>query len=129
MPGYKNDEIELLIKNYGNDFIKNYGWTKDVIKNTSDRNLKYIASDVGLDSLDQVYKVTSNFIHTNAYSAFLKNQITPNYVRQFIPIMSSILVRHIIFYVSNIYKNENEILILNFLLQGMEKALFPELLS
>jgi hypothetical protein len=126
MPGYKNEDVELLIQKYGYGFLENYGWTKDVITNASDRNLKYMATDVGLDLLDPVYKLTSNFIHTNAFSALIKKLVTPDYLRNYIPIMTSILARQIFFYITSIGTDENEITILNLLLQGMEKTFFPQ---
>ncbi|MGG4207745.1 DUF5677 domain-containing protein [Paenibacillus jamilae] len=51
-----------LKKKYGDDYIKNYGWTMKVLPKKA-RNFKGIEEDIGLDHLRPFYKLACNFIH------------------------------------------------------------------
>jgi hypothetical protein len=69
------EKIEGLGKNWSEqkgDNFGNYGWTKKIISDKRNRNLEYIVSNLNLDEkLGSVYKLSSNYIHSNSFSAFI----------------------------------------------------------
>ena len=49
IPDYENNEIDALKINYGDEFYDYFGWTKNVIYEKKNRNLAYIAKNIGID--------------------------------------------------------------------------------
>jgi hypothetical protein len=70
----KIEKIEELEKNWSEqkgDNFGNYSWTKKIIADKKNRNLEYIVSNLNLDEkLGSVYKLSSNYIHSNSFSTF-----------------------------------------------------------
>ncbi len=63
-------EIIRLKNKYGNDFIKDYGWTNQVLLRKEDRNFTGVEKSVGLDWLRPFYKWACNPTHGGAKTAF-----------------------------------------------------------
>jgi hypothetical protein len=128
MPGYENKQVNILDTNYDNDFYEYFGWTKNVIIEKKNRNLEYMAKDIGIDDqMSLLYKISSNFIHTNAYSAFIKNVLDPNYVRIYLPVISDMLIRQMAMFVRLINDGNHENEMIGILLNCLEEILFPDL--
>lgn len=63
-------EIDRLKIKYGNDFVKDYGWTSQVLLRKEDRNFTGVEKSVGLDWLRPFYKWACNPTHGGAKTAF-----------------------------------------------------------
>jgi hypothetical protein len=127
MPDYENEEINKLKENYENEFYENLGWTKSIIKEKNNRTLAYLAQDVGIDErMGVIYKLSSNYIHTNAYSAFMKNDINQNYVRIYLPFVADITIRQINMFIKVANKIDRQNEMLSVLLNRLGNILFPE---
>lgn len=66
-------EYDELLEKYGDDFLENYGWTKQVIDRKQDRTLKklYEESELGKD-FERFYKLACKYTHSTAYSLFVR---------------------------------------------------------
>jgi hypothetical protein len=127
MPRYDNKKTEELKLEHDDDFSAYLGWTKNVIKEKGNRNLEYMAKDVGFENeMSLLYKLSSNYIHTNAYSAFIKDALDPNYVKIYLPLVSDMLINQISMFtrIVNDVKHENEMI--GILLDQLMKTLFPD---
>ncbi|MCL2174978.1 MAG: DUF5677 domain-containing protein [Treponema sp.] len=78
----KRDSIKIIKEleiNYEENKGKNngnFGWTSKVIKDRNDRKFETIVKDLNLDEkLEVMYRISSNFIHSNPYSAFIQPDI------------------------------------------------------
>jgi hypothetical protein len=126
MPGYENKKTNELKDTYENEFYENLGWTKNVIPEKVNRNLAYLAQDVGIDEqMSVTYKLSSNYIHTNAYSAFIKNAINQNYVRIYLPFVTDITTRQVNIFTKIVNKINYQNEMISILLNRLENILFP----
>jgi hypothetical protein len=127
-PGYVPEKPETAI--YDFEIVKNdiFCWAKSIIPERKDRHLETVAKDVGItDEMSVMYKLSSNFIHTNAYTAFIKDRITREYASGYLPIISTILIRQTLAFIeaANPTKWENQLF--SILLHGLELQFFPYL--
>jgi hypothetical protein len=121
IPGYNHEQI-IDDNNY-----EYFAWTKKVIPEKTNRNLAFLAKDVGIgDDMSLVYKLSSNYIHTNAYSAFIKKAMDKNYVRAYLPLVTDITIRQIDTYVKIVNKISYQNEMISILLNRLENILFPE---
>ena len=124
LPDYNE---EIFINDMSNDFLS---WTKKIIPNRNNRNLGFLAKELGIDKdMSFIYKLSSNFIHTNAYSIFNKTAIDRNYIRSYLPFMSDIMIRQIVTYLKAINKKDYESELISVLLNGLENIFFVEILN
>jgi hypothetical protein len=127
MPGYENDKIGALKSSYDDEFYDYLGWTKNVISEKKNRNLEYMAKDIGIDGqMSLLYKLSSNYIHTNAYSSFIKNTLDPHYVRIYLPVVSDMLIRQMGMFVRIVNDVEYENELIGILLNRLEELLFHD---
>jgi hypothetical protein len=123
-----NIEIDKLISKYGKEFTETLGWTMEAIKDKDDRKLVTLANDVGMDEkISLMYKMTSSFIHTNAFSAFINNRNKINNIRGYLPFITDIVVRQTVRYVNKICLDKNDYEFINLFLCSLKIELFPEL--
>jgi len=119
-----DDNEEFLKSKEGYEY---FCWTKNIIKEKANRNLTYLAQDIGIEKeMSLIYKLSSNYIHTNAYSAFIKNAVNQNFVRDYLPFVASIMLRQLIIFVKNVNNIENQNEMINVLLGGIEKVLYHQ---
>ena len=105
----------------------NFAWTKIIIPERTNRNLAFLANDVGMDDKFSIlYKLSSNFIHINAYSAFFNKSLNRNYVSIYLPLITDFLVRQINYYVKIVSKTEYHNKFIGILLNKLVNLLFPE---
>lgn len=65
------DEYQLLIGKFGNEFAKDYGWAAFELGNKPP-TLSNIENDVGLDHLRPYYQMANHNVHGNSHAAFFK---------------------------------------------------------
>jgi len=124
LPGY---DIENQINDSSNDFLS---WTQMIIPDRTNRNLAFLAKDVGIDKdMSVIYKLSSNFIHTNAYSVFIKNTLDKNYIRTYLPFISDIMIRQTNVYINIVNKIDYQNEFISVLLGGLENILFSEIIN
>jgi hypothetical protein len=105
----------------------NFAWTKIILSDRSNRNLAFLAKDVGMgETFSILYKLSSNFIHINAYSAFFNKSLNKNYVNIYLPLITDFLIRQINYYVNIVSKTEYHKKFIGILLNKLENILFPE---
>jgi hypothetical protein len=120
------EKIDDLKKKYGNDFDDNYGWTKSVIHEKGNRNIGFMASEVGMDEMAFFYKLTSNFIHTNAFSINAKKLIDPKTIEAILPLTIDMLINQVAIYIEKVCDKKEEANFISVLLNGLEKTIFPD---
>jgi hypothetical protein len=104
----KNIDLEEILKKYGEVFLEDYGWTKEILDKKEIRNLGHMAFDIGIKKeFDLIYKFTSNFIHTNSYSA-LKNNIDISIINTLLSIINTMLMEQTKMYVNFFCKDDKE---------------------
>ena len=111
-------KIESLKKNYfeqkGNNY-GNYGWTNKVIPNDINRKFEYMVNDLKLDEkLGSVYKISSDYVHSNPYSAFIQPDRKMSIC--FIRISIDILVNQTSHFVERICNNKTYNTLINLLI-------------
>jgi hypothetical protein len=122
-PEEKTIKNEILIK-YGDDFIDDYGWTKEIIKERNDRKLITMVKDLSLDKLNVFYKLSSNFIHPNSFSVYSDSAVDKNYVSIFVNLSVDMLVNMINSYMYSINCEEkNRVILQNILVTLKQKLL------
>ena len=98
------------------------GWTKSIIAEKINRNLAYLAQDVGIDKeISLIYKLSSNYIHTNAYSAFIKNAINKDNIKIYLPFVTDMMIRQICVLLKNINKVNHQNEFINILLNRFQE--------
>jgi len=103
-------------------------WAKSIIPERKDRHLETLAKDVGItNEMSIFYKLSSNFIHTNAYTAFIKDRINQNFVSIYLPFISSILIRQLLAFIEAVNPTTYENQLFTILLHGLEIQFFPDL--
>jgi hypothetical protein len=127
----KEDETDEnyieIVNKYGEDFTANYGWTKDVIKNKSDRKLLYIANDLGAgDNLNMLYKITSNIIHTSSFSVFYEDKLDSVILKTFLPATIEMLIDQTIKYAEIMCKDKKESDFINIFVHGLKTQLYKK---
>ena len=65
------DEYQSVIRKFGSEFGKDYGWAASALGNKPP-TLLYIESDVGLDHLRPYYQMANHNVHGNSHAAFFK---------------------------------------------------------
>ena len=109
LPHEKDNLIKSLQEKYGDDYFEDYGWTKEIIKDKYKRKLSTLAMDVNIDKgMDLIYRITSNVIHANAFSAFMNDQMIKDSSINSIPLNSYILIDEIIQLVKKMHNDEKE---------------------
>ena len=127
LPHEKDNLIKSLRENYGDDFFEDYGWTKETIKDKYKRKLNTLAMDVNIDKrMDLIYRITSNVIHANAFSAFMNDQVIKNISINSIPFNSYILIDEVIQLVKKMHNDEKESNFICEFLKYVERKLFLE---
>jgi hypothetical protein len=101
--------------NLDNEYL---GWTKTILSDKAKRKLSFLAEDVGIPKeMSLIYNLSSNFIHTNAYSAFMKSAISKDFLQTFLPFITDIMIRQTVKLLENIndvkYQNEFIAVLLN----------------
>jgi hypothetical protein len=91
----KND---LITKYEGPDYLKPYGWTKEIIKNKDDRILRTLAENVDMGNATPFYKHLSTFIHSDSFSVNSFTKINAEYLAPYISLSSFLLNKVIYFY-------------------------------
>jgi len=125
-PDYVSKQEEDSILNF--EQVKNdvFCWAKSIIPERKDRHLETLAKDVGIDDKMSVfYKLSSNFIHTNAYTAFIRSRITQSYVSGYLPFISTILIRQLLAFIEEVNPINYENQLFTILLHGLELRFFP----
>ena len=114
------DNINIIDK-YGEDFKDNYGWTKSIIKEKENRNLGFMASELGFsDDLSFIYKLTSNIIHTNSFSISIDYKTGSILMNLCMPFITDILIKQTILYVNDIFPNSKEAKLLTIILNKLK---------
>ena len=112
-----------ILRQYGEDFIDDYGWTKEIIKERNDRKLITMVKDLTLDKLSVFYKLSSNFIHPNSFSVYSGSSVDKKYVSIFINLSVDMLVNMIILYMYSINCEEKNMVILQNILVTLKQKL------
>jgi uncharacterized membrane protein len=87
-----------LIAKYGDkDFLKPYGWTKEIITKKEHRKIGTLAEDVDMGNATPFYKHLSTFIHSDSFSVNSFIKVDAQYLSPYIS-MSSFLLNKVIFY-------------------------------
>jgi hypothetical protein len=127
-PEYMPDQPETSILDFETDKNDNFCWAKSIIPERKDRHLESLANDVGIaDKMSTFYKLSSNFIHTNAYTAFIKDRINQGYVSGYLPFISDILIRQLLTFIEAINPITYENQLFTILLHNFELQFFPDL--
>ena len=98
---YIEDRILVKCKGKGNI---NYEWAKSVFPKAKN-NIKLImlAEDIGIDEkMDILYQLSTNYIHINPYSAFQKELLTKDFIKNFIPTITSFFLIQMYILVNNV---------------------------
>ncbi|GHT82439.1 hypothetical protein FACS1894137_01330 [Spirochaetia bacterium] len=66
------------------------------------------------------------FIHTNAFSINAKKLIDPKVIDTYLPFTVDMLIRQVAAYIEKISDKKEEANFISVLLNGLEKAIFPE---
>ena len=83
--------------------IKDYEWAKSVFPKEKIIKLKMLAKDVGIDEqMNTLYQLSTNYIHINAYSAFHKKPLDKEYIKKYIPTITSLFLIHMNILVKNV---------------------------
>ena len=127
---YKDIENYSAFKenNISKDDLDYFGWTKNAIPEKSDRNLHYMAKNVGMDDkIGFLYKLSSNFIHTNSYSAFRQKSFDKLFIQSFLPFVTDIMIRNVTMFLEKTDILDYQKTMLRYLLVCVYYVLFPEL--
>jgi hypothetical protein len=127
-PDYTPEKTEGSVLDFEQDKNDIFCWAKSIIPDRKDRHLETLAKDVGIDDqLSVFYKLSSNFIHTNAYTAFTRSKITQSYVSDYLPLISTILIRQLLSFIEAVNPITYENQLFTVLLHGIEIQFFPDL--
>jgi hypothetical protein len=125
---YVIDQAEISILDFETDKNDIFCWAKSIIPERKERHLETLANDVGIvDEMSVFYKLSSNFIHTNAFTAFIKDRISQSFVSGYLPIISTILIRQLLAFIEAVNPTTYENQLFSVLLHGLELQFFPVL--
>ena len=121
-----NDEkYSEVINKYGDGFTANYGWTKSAIGDKNNRNLGYIAKELGFDDkTTALYRITSSFIHTSSFTLFKKDFLNDVKINALLPMTVDMFVDQIIIYAKIMCKDKKESEFINVLVNGLQTETF-----
>jgi hypothetical protein len=114
---------EELIKKYNAGFSKPYSWAKTLFPEKNKIKINDLADCVNITGFDPIYKLASNFIHTNSYVLDYKDGINENYLSQ----ISKCAIGTMVNMYSNLIMQTNysdkEKNILDYILNGVHKKM------
>jgi uncharacterized membrane protein len=87
----------LIAKYGGDDFLKPYGWTKEIIAKKEHRKIGTLAEDVEMGNATPFYRHLSTFIHSDSFSVNSFMKVDAQYLSPYIS-MSSFLFNKVISY-------------------------------
>lgn len=122
----ENKNYGSLLEKYGKEFLDDYGWTKDIIKERKKRMLITMVKDVGLTDYKALYKISSNFIHPSSFSVFYSDTIQSGILTEFNATSVELMSNHIIHFMEDIKCKEKDRILLMNLIYGLREELFNE---
>jgi len=127
-PEYIPEQTECSILDFDHDKNDIFCWAKSIIPERKDRHLETLAKDVSIDEqMGVFYKLSSNFIHTNAYTVFIRYKITQRYASGYLPFISTILIRLLLAFIEEVNPITYENQLFTVLLHNLEIQFFPAL--
>jgi len=127
-PEYIPEQTEGSILDFDHDKNDIFCWAKSVIPERKDHHLETLAKDVNIDEqMGVFYKLSSNLIHTNAYTAFIRSKITQRYASGYLPFISTILIRQLLAFIEEVNPITYENQLFTVLLHNLEIQFFPAL--
>jgi hypothetical protein len=121
----EENQINIIEKKHGETFADDYGWTYKIIKERNRRKIITMVEDLDLQDYAELYKVSSNYIHSSSFSVFhtkIIDGLLPKYI-----LTSIEMITNNVIYLMDYYNcNKKDIIIIRNVLYGLREDLYNE---